>query len=49
MFVIRPVDNKDIQEELCGACQCAYLAEDFACRWQSHVEFLADGICVALP
>ena len=30
MFVIRPVDNKEIQEELCGACQCAYLAEDFA-------------------
>lgn len=30
MFVIRPVDNKGIQEELCGVCQCGYIAEDFA-------------------
>ena len=30
MFVIRPVDNKAIQKELCGVCQCGYRAEDFA-------------------
>ena len=30
MFVIKPIDDKNIQEELCGVCQCAYLAEDFA-------------------
>ncbi|MBQ8643020.1 MAG: hypothetical protein IJ480_12485 [Clostridia bacterium] len=30
MFVIRPVDDKNIQKELCGVCQCDYLAEDFA-------------------
>lgn len=30
MFVIRPVDDKAVQEELCGVCQCSYLAEDFA-------------------
>ncbi len=30
MFVIRPVNDKGIQEELCGVCGCSYLAEDFA-------------------
>lgn len=30
MFVIRPVDDKAVQEALCAACACPYLAEDFA-------------------
>ena len=30
MFVIRPVDDKGIQKELCSVCGCSYLAEDFA-------------------
>ena len=30
MFVIRPVEDKGVQEELCGVCGCSYIAEDFA-------------------
>ncbi len=30
MFVIRPIDDKAVQEALCEACACPYLAEDFA-------------------
>lgn len=30
MFVIRPVDDKAVQEALCATCGCSYVAEDFA-------------------
>ncbi len=30
MFVIRPVEDKGVQEALCAACACPYVAEDFA-------------------
>jgi len=30
MFVIRPVSDKALQEELCSVCTCPYLAEDFS-------------------
>lgn len=30
MFVIRPVEDKGVQEALCTACTCPYIAEDFA-------------------
>jgi len=30
MFVIRPVSDKNLQKEICSACQCSYLPDDFA-------------------
>jgi len=30
MFVVKPVQDKNIQEELCKVCGCTYLPADFA-------------------